>query len=137
MKTKLLFMGIFTLVLSLTLLVLWNGTPTIALTGTLDGKSFVGEFGQKGKKTEGKDELIFKDGKFHSKACDPYGFGDGVYTATVGGDTTTFETETESAKEGKIKWMGIVKGDTLDGTFTWYKGSKAPKEYWIKAQLMK
>jgi hypothetical protein len=29
---------------------LWSGTPTIAQSGPLDGKTFVGEYGKKGKK---------------------------------------------------------------------------------------
>jgi hypothetical protein len=138
-----LIVGAFLFVSSLTFASERNVTPTVAQAGALDGKTFVGEFGKKGKKTEGKDELIFKDGKFHSKACDPYGFGDGVYTATVSGDTTTFETETGSTKEGKIKWMGTVKGDVIDVTYTWYRSPKwyrfsnAPIEYWFKGELKK
>ena len=110
-------------------------------TGVLDGKVFVGEFGKINQKAEGKDELIFQDGKFRSTCCDPYGFGDSAYIAMVNGDMITFEAETFSTSEGKIKWSGVVKNDTLDGTFTWhrlgkwYRVSKAPIEYWIKGQL--
>jgi hypothetical protein len=110
-------------------------------TGALDEKIFVGEFGKKGRETEGMDELIFKDGKFRSTCCDPYGFGDAPYTATVDGDAITFEAETFSTSEGKIKWSGTIKDDMLDGTFTWhklgkwYRVNKAPIEYWIKGQL--
>jgi hypothetical protein len=109
--------------------------------GVIDGKDFLSEFGQKGKNAEGKDELIFKDCRFRSTACDPYGFGDGDYTALVNGDDTTFEAETFSVNEGKIKWSGKIKGNVLDGTFTWhkpgkwYRVSKAPVEYWIRGQL--
>ena len=44
--------------------------------GALDGKMFAGEYGKTGKKAEGRDELIFKDGRFRSTACDPYKFSD-------------------------------------------------------------
>jgi hypothetical protein len=120
-----------------TLVIVWNGKSAISQEGVLDGKTFVGEVGEKGKKNGDKDTFTFKDGKFHSKACDPYGFGDGVYTATVNGDTTTIQVETVSAKEGKMEWTGTVKGDTFDGTLTWHKGNKAPKEYWFKGESKK
>ena len=112
-------------------------------TSVLDGKTFTGEFGKKGQKAEGKDELIFKDGRFRSTCCDPYGFGDSTYTAAVNGDTIIFEAETFSTSEGKIKWRGMIRNDTLDGSFTWhtlgkwYRVSKDPKEYWVRAQLKK
>lgn len=107
-----------------------------AQEGALDGKTFSGEMGEKGKKGDG-DELIFKDGKFSSAACEKYGFGDAPYTATVSGDTTTFEADTVSAKEGKMKWTGTVTGDKLDGTVMWYKEGQAPVEYWFKTELKK
>lgn len=107
----------------------------------LDGKVFVGEVGLKGKKAGEKDEIIFRDGKFHSAGCDPYGFGDGTYTATPHGDAVVFHTATESPTDGKIEWKGIVKGSILEGTFIWHRPHKwyhisnTPKEYWIKAEL--
>ena len=39
-----------------------------AQTGVLDGKSFQGEFGKKGKAAHAQDELIFKGGRFRSTA---------------------------------------------------------------------
>jgi hypothetical protein len=110
-------------------------------TGVLDGKTFLSEFGKKHAKTEGNDELVFKNGKFRSIACDPYGFGEGAYTFTVNGEAITFEPETFSTSEGKIKWIGTVKGNTLKGSFTWhrlgkwYRVNRAPLEYWVKGEL--
>jgi hypothetical protein len=73
-----------------------------AQEGALDGKTFAGEMGETGKDKGEKDELVFKDGKFTSVACEQYGFGDAPYTTSVSGDTTTFEADTVSAKEGKM-----------------------------------
>ena len=53
--------------------------------GSLDGKTFVVETGEKGKSGGDKDTLTFKDGNFRSAGCDRYGFGDGAYTSTVNG----------------------------------------------------
>lgn len=104
----------------------------------LDGKTFVAETGEQGKKADSKDEIAFRDGKLHSSACDPYGFGDGAYTTMDhGGAGTMFHARTESAKEGAIEWGGMVKGDAIDGTFVWTKPGQKPITYWLKGTLKK
>ena len=109
--------------------------------GVLDGKTFLSEFGKKDAKTEGNDELVFKNGKFRSISCDPYGFAEGDYTATVSEEVITFEAETFSTSEGKIKWIGTVKDNMLKGSFIWHRlgkwhrVNKAPIEYWVKGEL--
>jgi len=113
--------------------------------GPLDGMVFVGKTGEMSKTTGDPDELSFKAGMFHSKACDPYGFGDGAYTANVSGETMTFEATTVSATEGKIVWKFTVKGEELNGSFIWYRAPKwyrfflsnEPVDYWVKAKLKK
>lgn len=111
--------------------------PASSQEGALDGKTFAGEMGESGKEKAEKDELVFKDGKFSSVACEKYGFGEAPYTSAVNGDTTTFEAETVSEKEGKMKWTGTVTGDKLDGTVLWTKDGQAPVEYWFKTELKK
>jgi hypothetical protein len=108
--------------------------------GPLDGKSFVGEAGEKGKPADEKDDVLtFADGKFHSSSCDKYGFSTADYTAKVDGDATTFETETVSEKEGRLKWKGTLKNGVIEGTFThyrkpaWYRPNPEPIEHWFKA----
>lgn len=133
---KVYIIGTFYVLLVFVLSVLSISLLAAAQEGALDGRTFAGELGEKGKKGD-EDELIFKDGKFLSVACQEYGFGDAPYTAAVSGDTTTFETETVSAKEGKMKWTGTVTGDKLDGTVMWYKEGQAPVEYWFKTELKK
>ena len=70
--------------------------------GSLDGKAFVVETGEKGKSGGDKDTLIFKDGYFRSTGCDQYGFGDGAYTSTVDGGVIQFEAVTTSPTKGKM-----------------------------------
>ena len=108
--------------------------------GPLDGKAFVGEAGEKGKPADEKDDVLtFADGKFHSSACDKYGFSKADYTAKVEGDATTFETETVSEKEGRLKWKGTLKNGVIEGTFThyrkpaWYRPNPEPIEHGFKA----
>ena len=106
--------------------------------GALDGKTFVAESGEQGKKADSKDEIVFRDGKMRSTACDPYGFADGAYTTmNHGAAGTMFHARTESAKEGAIEWGGMVKGDTIDANFVWTKPGQKPITYWLKGTLKK
>ena len=91
--------------------------------GPLDGKTFVVETGEKGKSGGDKDTLVFKDGNFHSTACDQYGFGDGAYTSTVNGDTIQFEAVTTSPTKGKMTWKGTVQGDRIEVGYVWLDAS--------------
>ena len=137
MKKQSLWIRAFLPLVVLFLAVLWSASLIQAegQASPLDGMTFVGEYGKQGQQAEAKDEFSFKNGAFRSSACDPYGFGDGAYSANVKGETTIFQAETVSKNEGKIKWSGAVKGDSLDGIFMWYQEGKAPAEYWIKGKL--
>lgn len=113
-----------------------------AIAGLLDGKVFVGDAGVKGKPADEKDDVIsFADGMFHSKVCDQWGYGKGVYNATMEGDAIHFEAETLSPKDGRLVWKGTVKGDSLEGVFTHYRKpwllrpNPKPIEHWVKAKL--
>ena len=109
-----------------------------AAGGALDGKTFVAESGEKGKRAEGPtDEIAFRDGKMRSSACDPYGFGDGAYTTMDHPGSVMFHARTESPKEGVIEWKGTVRGDSLDGTYVWTKSGQKPITYWMKGTLKK
>ncbi len=116
-------------------------TPAVAQTAPLDGKVFVADAGEKGKAADEKGDVItFKDGKFHSSACDQYGYGKGNYKSTAQADGISFEAETTSEKDGKLVWKGVVRGDTIDGTFIHYRkggffnSNPAPIEHWFKGK---
>jgi hypothetical protein len=109
----------------------------LASASPLDGKSFVGETGEKGKTKGDKDTFSFKEGRFHSTACDRYGFGDAPYAVKEDGGKMVVTAETTSKKEGTMTWTLTVDGDALTGVSVWKKGDKAPKEYWVKASLKK
>jgi len=113
---------------------------SLAWAAPLDGKVFVGEAGEKGKPADEKNDVItFADGKFHSSACDQWGFNKAEYTAKVDGDATVFETETVSDKEGRLKWKGTLKNGVIEGTFVhyrkpaWYRPNPEPIEHRFKA----
>ena len=109
-----------------------------AAAGALDGKTFVVQTGEEGKKAESApDEIAFRDGKMHSSACDPYGFGDGDYTTMNHGGAIMFRARTDSTKEGVINWNGTVRGDELQGQYVWTKTGQKPIVYWMKGNLKK
>ena len=113
--------------------------PTWAQTAKLDGKTFVAEAGIKGKPADERDDVIsFANGKFHSSACDKYGFVAADYRSA---DGRSFDAETMSEKEGRIAWKGTVQDGTIEGTFVHYpKGwflnpNPSPIEHWFKGKI--
>jgi hypothetical protein len=105
----------------------------------LDGKSYIGVVGTKGKAADGEDGLDFRDGNLFSPYCAEWGFGEGVYTARVEGNVIYFEAETTSAKHGKITYKGKVEGNKIDSTYIWTKKrwywNDAYEESWFKGTL--
>jgi hypothetical protein len=107
----------------------------------LDGRAFVAEAGEKGKAADEKADVItFAGGKFHSSACDQYGYNKGDYRAASQAGATTFEAETSSEKDGRLVWKGTIRGNEIEGTFVHYrKGwmlnpNPEPVEHWFKGQ---
>jgi len=103
----------------------------------LDGRRFEGVVLERGKTKGDADTLIFDRGLFRSTACDRYGYGDGHYRASMAGDGVVFEAETESAKHGKLRWAGTVRGEKLDGTLTMVRDGKPAGEKWVVAGEVK
>jgi len=99
----------------------------------LDGRTFEGVVLECGKQSGDAEIITFRNGRFSSSACKPYGYGDGAYKATNSGDSLTFEAETESAQYGKLIWRGVVRGKRLDGTLTMIKDGKPFAEKWVLA----
>jgi hypothetical protein len=107
----------------------------------LDGRTFAAEAGLKGKAADEKGDVItFADGKFHSSACDQYGYNKGEYKATKAGEAIEFEAVTLSEKYGRNVWKGTVRGGEIEGTFVFYpkpgffNKNPAPEEHWFKGK---
>lgn len=104
----------------------------------LDGKTFVTQSGEKGKQASNKDTFVFRDGRFLSEGCNPWGFGDAPYRATVDGAAVRFHAETHSPTHGTMVWDGIVRGDAIEATNRWTRERwywRIKKEYWYSGQL--
>jgi len=104
------------------------------LSGVLDGKTYVGDLGLMGAAPSMRETITFKDGYFHSSACDQYHFKDGAYLAVESAGATNFMVITHNREHSTIVWKGTVKGDTLEGTMTLYEKDKPPLERWVRAQ---
>jgi len=125
----------------LSIVALWSLNHVEAGTGALDGKTFTGRTGEKGKEANGEDELRFENGKLFSVGCAKWEFGEGVYNARVEGDKIHFEAVTLSPKHGQIVWKGTVIDDTIDATYIWTKKrwwwKDAYLEKWLKGTVKK
>ena len=109
----------------------------LASEGMLDGKIFSGPTGKMGKDATETDELRFENGKLCSVGCADWGFGWGAYSTQVQGNSIFFKAVTESPKDGKIVWSGLVNGDTIDATYIWTKKSwygERKQEKWFKGK---
>lgn len=117
-----------------------NPAMTAAVSDLLDGKSFKGPTGEKGKKAHHEDILVFADGKFTSSMCFEYGFTGGPYRAWTAGDLIHFSAETVSPTHGKMNWKGTLQGDTMVVDYSWTKERwlwTTYREYWFKGTLEK
>jgi len=112
-------------------------SPVYASNGLLDGKTFVGETGEKGKAKGDKEQFIFADNKYDPLACHKYGFSGTPYTAEGRGDSITFVAEHSNQKEDRMRWEGTARGDMLEGVMMYWQGKKAPREYWFRGTLVK
>ena len=122
------------------LVILFGMTIVIAQKGLLDGKVFVGQSKEKHIRTVKEDELRFMNGEFHSLGYGQRSFKKGVYTAKADADKIYFEAETVNPKQGKIKWLGIVHGDSIEVNYHWSKKgwlSDTEKDYSFKGTLKK
>jgi hypothetical protein len=107
------------------------GGEAPAINGTLEGKVFVGHTGPLGSTAiDGEDEIIFKNGRFLSTACNNWGFGSAPYQAAVKPDGIHFEALTRSPRHGQIQWRGVMAGNTLEATYLWTKH----RWYWFDAR---
>jgi hypothetical protein len=112
----------------------WNEARGKDGVGMLDGKRFTVDVSEMGKSGSEKENLEFHGGRFHSDACDPYGFATGAYSSTKNGDVITFRAATESATEGHIDWRGMIRGESIEGAYTRTKKGQKPIEYTYRGQ---
>lgn len=135
---RLLFFGLVLLVVGM-LKTTASGADAGDDMAMLEGKVFVGHTGPLNGPVNGEDEVVFKNRRFLSTACDKWGFDSADYTATVQPNGIHFTSITKSPKHGQILWKGVVSGDTIDATYLWTKERwywfDAREERWFKGKL--
>jgi hypothetical protein len=102
--------------------------------GLLDGRTFRGETGEKGKAGEPED-FVFADGRFDPVACHAYGFAATPYTASVDGEVTTFVAEHTNDKGERMRWSGTVRGTSLEGTMVFWDAAGNASDWWFRGSL--
>ncbi|MCP2500665.1 MAG: hypothetical protein NCA08_03740 [Deltaproteobacteria bacterium] len=110
----------------------------VTASNPLDGKSFIAQSGEKDKQESNKDTIVFRNGRFLSEGCSPFGFKDAPYQATVDGDAIRFHAETHSPTHGTMIWDGTVKDNAIEATSIWTRERwywNIKREYWYKGQL--
>lgn len=111
--------------------------------GPLDGRRFAGETGPAGRAAdEDGAVLTFENGRFAKSSpasCASDSFLPGEYVAAPDGEGIRFRATTTSDDYGRIEWEGIVRGDTAEGRYVWYRKPSffvpEPRPYakWFKA----
>ena len=101
-------------------------SPTIASTGPLDGRQFNARIVRADANVEERgqplgDQLTFRDGRFSSAICKKFNFVEAPYWVRVEGDKIYFLAELASPTDGAMRWKGVIRGNTLEGTMRWEK----------------
>jgi hypothetical protein len=137
--SRLLLLFLFLIVSASSLLAQQQSTEQVVVSShALDGKTYFGQNGSKGKEADHDDEFIFKNGMYRSTSCDKYDFAEGPYETKVVDGVTFFKAVTASPTHGQMTWEGKVDGDSIEGTFVWTKERwywDIRKEYWLNGKL--
>jgi len=96
---------------------------------TLDGRTFKIE-SFTGGKSEGMENMIFRDGKVENDVCTQWGFGDAPYTYDL--QSRVFKYTLTSASEGRMDWEGTLSANVVSGKMVWVKAGQNDIHYTFK-----
>jgi hypothetical protein len=106
----------------------WSAAREMHGVGALDDRTFDVRMGTPGKELVGKDTLEFAGGRFHSTACDGFGFGTALYTTKTLNGGLEFHAVCTNDAGDKNEWHGTVRGDDIAGGLTWTPKGSQPVE---------
>ncbi len=104
----------------------------------VENKHFIGQMQVVGTTDASEDVFIFQDGKFVSQSCLDWGFTPAPYWVRPEADGLHFLAELTSPDHGKMRFQGVYKGETINGTVQWRKERwywTAEQEYRFSGQL--
>ena len=105
--------------LTVVLFMLWAASVVYAQEGLLDDKVFMGRYKEKHISAVNEEKLTFMNGELHSMVYARRGFTKSGYEAVAKHDGIHFEAVSNSPKQGKIDWRGIVRGDSIVVHYQW------------------
>lgn len=104
-------------------------------TNLLDNKTFSSQFTMAGQKESNPGEVTFKNGQVSTTLFKDFKAAS-YMTNKVKNRVTTFVAESKAAKGARLKWLGGVRDQQLDGTLIFYASENAkPEVYTLKGQL--
>lgn len=105
-----------------------DGATHSANSRSFDGKRFEVRLVERGAEKNESDMLEFDSGRFHSTACDACGFNASPYTAQVVDGALTFHATCVNSAGDRNDWHGTLRGERIEGAFTWTPAKGAPVE---------
>ena len=103
---------------------------------TLDGKSFrIHTWDLNKSDLRMPDDLIFENGLVDAPVCHEYGFYASPYKVFEAEGEIRFTFTNKSDYEGEIVFNGIVKGDKIEGMYTWTKPGDKELIYMFEGTL--
>ncbi|MEW5855589.1 MAG: hypothetical protein AB2A00_42840 [Myxococcota bacterium] len=103
--------------------------PTTAPHTALDGAVLQVSLAKKGEKPM-DDTITFRNGQFHSAACDEHGFGKANYTSEKVGGKTEFTSVTQGKNGETMTWRGTIdESGHVMGNAVWAKPGETPQIY--------
>jgi hypothetical protein len=114
----------------------WNAAREKHGIGALDDRNFEVRMGPVGKELVGKDTLEFAGGRFHSTACDGFGFGTAQYTTKNNNGAIEFSANCTNESGDTNEWHGTIRGDDIEGRLKWTPKGSQPVESEFRGRTM-
>lgn len=97
-----------------------------------------GSTGTVGMDADHADELVFRDGKFHSRACSKLGFRKSEARVKRDGDAIWFSAVNVSPEYGTLTWEGIIRDGVVQALYVWKKERMfwtIQRKYWFSGAV--
>ena len=97
-----------------------------------------GSTGTVGMDADHTDELVFRDGNFHSRACSKLGFRKSEAKVERDGDAIRFSAVNVSPKYGTLTWEGVIRDGVVQALYVWKKERMfwtIQRQYWFSGKI--
>jgi hypothetical protein len=97
-----------------------------------------GSTGTVGMDAHHNDELVFEDGRFHSKQCAKIGFQKSTFHIERDGQVVRFSAVSVSSNYGTLTWKGSIRDGIVEAHYVWKKERlfwTIEREYWFSGEV--